>query len=90
MVIIKTDQAEAETSDPASTAIVITPAKASVNAGDSLRFSATVLPATVGGNYPVSWSVSDASLGVISEDGLYRSTPEKVESRPLSPQSQPV
>ncbi|RTP99426.1 phage tail protein [Enterobacter sp. WCHEn045836] len=77
MVIIKTDQAEAETGEPAPTAIVITPSTATVNAGDSIKFSATVLPASVGGNYPVSWAVSDPSLGMIDEDGLYSSVAGK-------------
>ena len=77
MVIIKTDQAEAETGDPAPTAIVVTPATASIEAGQKLSFGATVLPASVGGNYPVSWAVTDASLGSINAAGEYTSVAGK-------------
>nr|EKX8545850.1 tail fiber protein [Enterobacter bugandensis] len=77
MVIIKTDQAEAETGDPAPTAIVVTPATASIEAGQKISFGATVLPASVGGNYPVSWAVTDASLGSINAAGEYTSVAGK-------------
>ncbi|HED6269617.1 TPA: tail fiber protein [Enterobacter sichuanensis] len=73
MVIIKTDQAESETTDPAPTAIVITPVTSKLQAGERLQFKATVLPASVGGNYPVSWAVSDLSLGSINASGEYTS-----------------
>lgn len=73
MVIIKTDQAESETTEPAPTAIVITPATAKLHAGDKLKLSATVLPASVGAGYPVSWTVSDASLGSVDSTGQYSS-----------------
>jgi hypothetical protein len=73
MMIIKTDQAEAETGDPAPTAIVITPATVKIEAGKGAKFSATVLPASIGANYPVAWTVSDQSLGSINANGEYSS-----------------
>ena len=77
MLIIKTDQAEAETSDPAPTAIIVTPASSKLHAGEKLQLSATVLPASVGSDYPVSWTVTDASLGSVSASGEYTSVAGK-------------
>ncbi len=77
MVIIKTDQAESETTEPAPTAIVITPASSKLHAGEKLQLSAIVLPASVGSDYPVSWTVTDASLGSVNASGEYTSVTGK-------------
>lgn len=77
MVIIKTDQAESETTEPAPTAIVITPASSKLHAGEKLQLSAIVLPASVGSDYPVSWTVTDASLGSVNASGEYTSVAGK-------------
>lgn len=74
MVIIKTDQAEAEEGEAAPSAIILTPATVEMKAGGTQQFSANVLPASISGNYPVTWSVSDPTLGSINSNGLYTST----------------
>ncbi|WP_058909746.1 tail fiber protein [Entomohabitans teleogrylli] len=71
MIIIKTDQAKADTGEAGPTAIIITPATDSIEAGKARQFSAIIVPSNVGGNYPISWSVADAALGSINPDGLY-------------------
>ncbi|AUH00843.1 phage tail protein [Prodigiosinella confusarubida] len=73
MYIIKTDKAEAVAGEQTPTAIVITPGTKTLNAGLTQLFSATVLPGTLADNYPVSWTVSDSSLGSIDSNGLYTS-----------------
>ncbi|EHD21333.1 Ig domain protein group 2 domain protein [Brenneria sp. EniD312] len=72
--IIKTDQAESEQGTGAPTAIVITPAAVTVNAGTTRQFTGTVLPASLADDYPVSWAVSDPTLGSIDSNGLYTAT----------------
>lgn len=74
MVIIKTDQAEAEEGEAAPSSVIISPSTATIQAGKTQQFTATVLPSSIAGNYPVSWSVSDSSLGSISSTGLYTAT----------------
>lgn len=71
IIIIKTDLAEAEEGTAAPTAIVVSPASATMQAGKTQQFSATVLPSSIASNFPVSWAVSDATLGSISSSGLY-------------------
>lgn len=74
MYIIKTDLAESEPGVPSPTAIAITPRSVAINAGTTRQFSAAVLPSEFQNDYPVSWSVSDPSLGSISASGLYSAT----------------
>lgn len=74
MFIIKTDQAEEQETEAAPTTIIVSPSTAAIQAGATQKFAATVLPSSVAGNYPVSWAVSDVSLGSIDSDGLYTST----------------
>lgn len=69
--IIKTDQAVAEEGEAAPTAIVVSPATVTLQAGSAQQFTGTVLPASIAGNFPVSWAVSDSSLGSVSASGLY-------------------
>lgn len=69
--IIKTDQAESEQGTGAPTAIVITPATVTVNAGTTRQFAGTILPSTSAEGYTIAWSVSDSSLGSIDSNGLY-------------------
>ncbi|CPR20593.1 tail fiber protein [Brenneria goodwinii] len=72
MYIIKTDQAESENSGSTTpTALVISPATVTVNAGTTRQFTGTVLPAALAAGYPVSWTVSDPALGSIDSNGLY-------------------
>lgn len=78
MVIFKTDKVEADEGEPAPTGVIVTPATTAVNAGTTQQFVASVLPASVAGKYPVTWSVSDASLGSITQDGRYTATGGKV------------
>ncbi|MEI9746102.1 tail fiber protein [Enterobacter ludwigii] len=74
MYIIKTDQAEEQEGVEYPTAIVVSPATGTIQAGQSRQFTGTILPASVSAGYVISWRVADTSLGSINENGLYRST----------------
>ncbi|SHG64261.1 Phage Tail Collar Domain [Pantoea sesami] len=74
MVIFKTDKAVAEAGEAVPTAIIVSPETLNIESGKTQQFSATVLPSSVSGQYPVSWSVSDKTLGSISQNGLYTSS----------------
>lgn len=52
-------------------AIIISPSSSTVNAGGQQQLAATVLPANVAADYPVTWSVSDPTLGSVDSNGLY-------------------
>ncbi|MBT9428942.1 tail fiber protein [Candidatus Symbiopectobacterium endolongispinus] len=71
MFIIKTDKADSKPGVPVPPAVIVTPRPATVNAGTFVQFSGQVLPSNFGVEYPVSWSVSDASLGSIDATGRY-------------------
>ncbi|PWC10639.1 phage tail protein [Brenneria roseae subsp. americana] len=78
MYIIKTDLAESENSGSTTpTALVISPSAVTINAGTTRQFAGTVLPAALSADYPVSWAVSDPTLGSIDSNGLYSSTAGK-------------
>lgn len=77
MYIIKTDQAEEQEGVEYPTAIVVSPATGTIQAGETRQFTGTILPASVSAGYVISWSVADASLGSISGSGLYSSTAGK-------------
>ena len=71
MYIVKTDQAESSGGDAGPSSIIITPATDNIESGKTRQFSAIVVPSNIGGNYPISWTVSDTSLGSITSGGLY-------------------
>lgn len=73
MVIIKTDQADEADQETTPTAIVVTPASTTIAAGKTQQFNASVLPADLAPDYPVTWAVSDEALGTIDSSGLYSS-----------------
>lgn len=75
MFIIKTDQAESSGGEAGPSGIIITPATDAIEAGKARQFSAIVVPSNIGGNYPISWAVSDKSLGSITSAGLYTANP---------------
>ncbi len=77
MYIIKTDQAEEQEGVEYPTAIVVSPATGTIQAGENRQFTGTILPASVSAGYVISWSVADASLGSINGSGLYSSTAGK-------------
>lgn len=77
MYIIKTDQAEEQEGVEYPTAIVVSPATGTIQAGEDRQFTGTILPASVAAGYVISWSVADASLGSINGSGLYSSTANK-------------
>ncbi|MDX6916493.1 Ig-like domain-containing protein [Pectobacterium carotovorum] len=52
-------------------AIIISPSSSTVNAGGQQQLAATVLPAGVAADYPVTWSVTDPALGSVDSNGLY-------------------
>ncbi|MEI7143234.1 Ig-like domain-containing protein [Pectobacterium brasiliense] len=53
------------------TAIIISPSSSTINAGGQQQLASTVLPAGVAADYPVTWSVSDPTLGSVDSNGLY-------------------
>lgn len=53
------------------TAIIISPGSSTINAGGQQQLTATVLPANVAADYPVTWSVSDPTLGSVNSSCLY-------------------
>ncbi|GBO49445.1 hypothetical protein MFFDBJGM_02463 [Pectobacterium versatile] len=54
------------------TAIIISPGSSTINAnGGQQQLTATVLPANVAADYPVTWSVTDPVLGSVDSNGLY-------------------
>lgn len=75
MYIVKTDQAESSGGEAGPSGIIITPATVNIEAGKTRQFSAIVVPSNLGSNYPVSWAVSDKSLGSITSGGLYTASP---------------
>ncbi|MEG5883733.1 tail fiber protein [Enterobacter ludwigii] len=77
MYIIKTDQAEEQEGVEYPTAIVVSPATGTIQAGENRQFTGTILPASVSAGYVISWSVADTSLGSINGSGLYSSTAGK-------------
>lgn len=81
MYIIKTDKAVSDEGTPGPTGVIVTPSSVTINAGTSTQFSATVLPASVAAGYPVTWSVSDPSLGNISPDGVYTASGDATGSQ---------
>ncbi|MEL0577079.1 Ig-like domain-containing protein [Pectobacterium punjabense] len=52
-------------------AIIISPSSSTINAGGQQQLTATVLPAGVAADYPVTWAVSDPTLGSVNSSGLY-------------------
>ncbi|GKV75507.1 hypothetical protein PEC106568_06810 [Pectobacterium carotovorum subsp. carotovorum] len=52
-------------------AVIISPLNSTINAGGQQQLTATVLPAGVAADYPVTWSVSDQALGSVDSNGLY-------------------
>ena len=77
MFIIKTDQAESDNNTDLPTAVVVSPSTVVIEQGKQQQCTASVLPASLASSYPVSWSVSDASLGSVNENGLYTATAGK-------------
>lgn len=71
MFIIKTDQAESDNNTDLPTAIVVSPSVAVIEQGKQQQCTASVLPASLASSYPVSWSVSDASLASVDANGLF-------------------
>lgn len=71
MFIVKTDQSEADNSEELPTAIVVTPLTTILEQGKTQQCTASVLPDSLASSYPVTWSVSDASLGSVNANGLY-------------------
>ncbi|MBQ4771724.1 phage tail protein [Pectobacterium versatile] len=52
-------------------AIIISPSSSTINADGQQQLAATVLPAGVAADYPVTWSVTDSALGSVDSNGLY-------------------
>ncbi|WP_233979542.1 tail fiber protein [Pectobacterium versatile] len=83
MFIIKTDKADSTPGVPVPSAVVVTPRPATVNAGTFVQFAGQVLPSNFAAEYPVSWSVSDATLGSIDATGRYTATAGRTGSQSI-------
>ncbi|MGQ5289826.1 Ig-like domain-containing protein [Pectobacterium actinidiae] len=55
-------------------AIIISPSSSTINAGGRQQLTATVLPVGISADYPVTWAVSDSTLGSVDSNGLYTAT----------------
>lgn len=68
MYIIKTDQAQSSGSN-SPTAIVVSPDTITNRVGYSTKATASVLPTSLAGQYPVSWSSQNTGVAVVDGQG---------------------
>lgn len=64
-------QSDTDVEEDTPTNIIITPNGSVIEASKSQQFTATVLPSDLAVSFPVTWSVSDNTLGSIDGSGLY-------------------
>lgn len=69
MYIIKTDQAQSSGGN-SPTAIVVSPDTITNRVGYSVQATANVLPSSIAGQYPVSWSTQNAAVATVNGSGL--------------------
>lgn len=68
MYIIKTDQAQSSGGN-SPTAIVVSPDTITNRIGYAVKATASVLPASISGQYPVSWSTQNAAVATVDGSG---------------------
>lgn len=68
MYIIKTDQAQSSGSN-SPTAIVVSPDTITNRVGYTVKATASVLPSSIAGQYPVSWATQNASVATVDGSG---------------------
>ncbi|AIA64558.1 tail fiber protein; Ig-domain containing [Cronobacter phage CR8] len=71
MYIIKTDQAQSSGGN-SPTAIVVSPDTITNRVGYTVKATASVLPASIAGQYPVSWSTQNGSVATVDGSGNIR------------------
>lgn len=71
MYIIKTDQAQSSGGN-SPTAIVVSPDTITNRVGYTVKATASVLPASIAGQYPVSWSTQNAAVATVDGSGNIR------------------
>ncbi|QQG33333.1 short tail fiber protein [Pectobacterium phage PcCB7V] len=71
MYIIKTDQAQSSGGN-SPTAIVVSPDTITNRIGYAVKATASVLPASISGQYPVSWSTQNAAVATVDGSGNIR------------------
>lgn len=71
MYIIKTDQAQSSGSN-SPTAIVVSPDTITNRVGYTVKATASVLPTSIAGQYPVSWSTQNAAVATVDGSGNIR------------------
>lgn len=69
MYIIKTDQAQSS-GGQSPTAIVVSPDTVSGRVGYSVQATASVLPSSIAGQYPVTWSSQNPAVATVSSSGM--------------------
>ncbi|AEZ66402.1 hypothetical protein EXT67_20965 [Pectobacterium atrosepticum] len=68
MYIIKTDQAQSSGGN-SPTAIVVSPDTITNRIGYAVKATASVLPASISGQYPISWSTQNAAVATVDGSG---------------------
>lgn len=68
MYIIKTDQAQSSGGN-SPTAIVVSPDTITNRVGYTVKATASVLPSSIGGQYPVSWTSQNTSVATVDSAG---------------------
>ncbi len=68
MYVIKTDRAQSSGSN-SPTAIVVSPDSITNRVGYSVRATASVLPSSLAGQYPVSWASQNTSVATVDGSG---------------------
>lgn len=71
MYIIKTDQAQSSGGN-SPTAIVVSPDTIINRVGYTVKATASVLPSSISGQYPVSWSTQNAAVATVDGSGNIR------------------
>lgn len=71
MYIIKTDQAQSSGGN-SPTAIVVSPDTITNRVGYTVKATASVLPSSIAGQYPVTWSTQNAAVATVDGSGNIR------------------
>lgn len=69
MYIIKTDQAQSS-GGQSPTAIVVSPDTISNRVGYSVQATANVLPSSIAGQYPITWTSQNPAVATVNSSGL--------------------
>lgn len=74
MFIIKTDGATPLPQDPTPDAVTVSPALIQGGTGDTGHITASVLPSSMAGSYPITYTSSDSSVVTVDANGNWQIT----------------